>query len=161
MRVYIGIGSNLGNRKSNLLKAIEMINNCSCSVLRESPIYETEPWGFDCDLFFLNMVIEADTSLSPQDLLSFLQNIEHDLGRTRKGQGYSSRTIDLDILFYDDLIINEQSLIIPHPLIEQRLFVLRPLFDLRPDLLHPVSKRSIEELLSSCNNNSHIVQYTL
>jgi 2-amino-4-hydroxy-6-hydroxymethyldihydropteridine diphosphokinase len=132
---YIGIGSNLGDRIGNIIESLRLMNNISgITVLRASPIYETEPVDFCQQPNFLNAVVEINTNLTPHELLKELQNIEKRLGRVRtvpKGP----RTIDLDILLYDDVLISTHDLTIPHPRMWQRLFVLEPLKELRPDFL--------------------------
>jgi 2-amino-4-hydroxy-6-hydroxymethyldihydropteridine diphosphokinase len=147
--VYIALGSNLGDRSGNLEAAVEALSP-SVRVLLRSPIYETPPWGYTDQPDFLNQVIQAETELSPQDLLSDLKKIEEQLGRQPTIQ-YGPRKIDLDILFYDDLLLESPSLTIPHPQLAERAFVLLPLADLAPDLLHPVLGITIDELLSNVN----------
>lgn len=152
--LYIGIGSNLGNRERNIAVALEKIENSIGKIGAQSKIYETEPWGFESDNKFLNMAIEVTTTHSPETVLTTLQEIEIELGRDRKSSGgqYSSRPIDLDILLFDNLIIDTPTLKIPHPLLAQRLFVLKPLNDICPTLIHPILHKSIGELLSIIQN---------
>lgn len=146
--VFIGIGSNLGDRQSFLDESIVRIGCYAGEITGRSSVIETEPWGFESATPFLNMAVRIETDLSPADLLSQLLDIETGMGRIRRGKGYESRVIDLDILFYDDLVINNKDLVIPHPLLHKRLFVLKPLAELTPDLVHPVLNRSISELLN-------------
>jgi len=155
-KVYLGIGTNLGNRKANLRKAIEMIGEHIGKVLNSSPVYETAPWGFEAEDDFLNMVVSVETNQTPTELMKKIVTIEAMLGRDRNQDRYSSRVIDIDILIYDDLVINENGLKIPHPLIHERKFVLVPLCDIAPDILHPVLKTTISELLKSCRDRSRI-----
>jgi|SRR5579883_668428 len=141
-KVYLGLGSNVGDREGNLKSAIERL-----PVVRVSPIYETEPVDYTDQPWFLNLVVEIETDLSPRDLLRFTAAIEQDLGRTRdipKGP----RTIDIDILFYGDVVVDEPDLQIPHPRIAERRFVLAPLADLAPDFRHPVTHRTVREMLA-------------
>jgi len=153
-RVILGLGSNLGNRKENLRRAIDITAVKIGEVLDESPVYETEPWGFKANNQFLNMVIEVETSLNPDEVIKRIFVIEEQLGRVRKSKQYISRTIDIDILFYDNLILNNESLDIPHPSLHERKFVLAPLNDITPGFIHPVLKVSVSELLSLCTDNS-------
>ena len=147
---FISLGSNLGNRVLNLTSAIQNIRHEVGAILNESPIYESEPWGFKTKHPFLNQVIEIETELGSDDLLGRLLRIENKLGRKRNLKTYESRTIDLDILFYDHLIIKNENLTLPHPRVQDRKFVLIPLNEIRPDLMHPVLQKSIRQLLAEC-----------
>jgi 2-amino-4-hydroxy-6-hydroxymethyldihydropteridine diphosphokinase len=155
-KVFFGLGTNLGNRKTNLRKAIEMIGEHIGKVLKSSSIYETAPWGFDSEDDFLNMVVLVETTLTPLELMKKIVTIESMLGRERNQDRYSSRIIDIDILLYDDLILNENGLKIPHPLMHERRFVLVPLNELAPELIHPVKGKSIRVLLEECRDRSEI-----
>ena len=129
-RVYLGLGSNLGDREDNIRKAIEFINERVGEVVRQSSLVETEPWGFESENKFLNGVLLCETSLTPRQVLKATQKIERFLGRTKcnhKTQGYSDRPIDIDILLYDDITVDEPDLKIPHPLMQERDFVMIPL----------------------------------
>jgi 2-amino-4-hydroxy-6-hydroxymethyldihydropteridine diphosphokinase len=142
-RVYLSLGSNLGDRESNLRAALAEL-----APLRVSPIYETEPADLPGQPWFLNLVAEAETSLFPRQLLSRTQRIERDLGRVRtvpKGP----RTVDIDILLFDDTVVRTPELEIPHPRMTDRRFVLQPLADLAPDLRHPVTRRTVREMLAA------------
>ena len=127
--MYLGLGSNLGNRKKLLLQAIRLISEQVGKVTRQSSLIETEPWGFESNNKFLNAVILCETTKTPREVLEITQQIEHDMGRTKKSVsvGYSDRTVDIDILLYDDLTIDEPDLKIPHPLMHKRDFVMIPL----------------------------------
>jgi len=139
--VFIGIGSNLGDREKNIKKALEYLRkNPHIKIEKVSSIIETEPWGYTSQPKFLNGVIKIKTILSPLDLLKFLQEVEKNLGRERKIK-YGPRTIDLDILLYDDKIINSDQLKIPHPRMWEREFVLRPLLEIEPEI-----EKKLEEL---------------
>lgn len=133
--VYIALGSNLDDRLANLKAAIQGLAP-SVLVMQRSAIYETEPWGFTDQPSFLNMVVSARTDLAPLDLLKHVKNLEQVLGR-RPTFRNGPRLIDLDILFYDDLILQLPDLVIPHPRLHERAFVLVPLMDIAPDLVHP------------------------
>jgi len=148
--VYLGLGSNLGDLKKNLITACQAFD-----VRNKSSIYETEPVGYLDQSWFLNMVIEIESDDTPHQLLLYCQSVETKMGRIReipKGP----RTIDIDILFYDELVIQERNLIIPHPEIPNRRFVLEPLNEIAPAFIHPVMKVSIAELLRRCPDDSAV-----
>ena len=129
-RVFLGLGSNLGNRQANIERAIELISERVGEVIRRSSLIETEPWGFESENKFLNRVILCETTLTPRQVLRKTQKIERDMGRKKKTvncQLYSDRPIDIDILLYDDLTVDEPDLKIPHPLMQERDFVMIPL----------------------------------
>jgi 2-amino-4-hydroxy-6-hydroxymethyldihydropteridine diphosphokinase len=155
-QVFLGMGSNLGNRKKNLHTALDRIGEETGAVLISSSVYETEPWGFDTENKFLNMVIKIETKLMPSDLLEALLEIEKSMGRVRDKKQYSSRLIDLDILFYEDLVIASNNLKIPHPHIHERKFVLMPLVEIAPDFVHPVFRKSVKVLLDTCIDDSAV-----
>lgn len=144
--VYIALGTNLGDRSANLRAAIESMPP-EVTVLVESHIYETPPWGYEDQPAFLNMVVKAETGLGPGALLEFLKQLEVELGREQNFR-WGPRLIDLDILFYDDLVLDSPPLVIPHPRLHERAFVLVPLMDIAPDLIHPLFQRSVRDLLT-------------
>ncbi|TES93817.1 MAG: 2-amino-4-hydroxy-6-hydroxymethyldihydropteridine diphosphokinase [Candidatus Cloacimonadota bacterium] len=145
--VYIGFGSNLLARRKNIEKALKFMNNAErIDVISVSPLYESEPYGYKEQSQFINGVAKITTSLSPFSLLIELKKIEREMGR-RKVVRWGPRIIDLDILFYDNIIFNAQELVIPHPELHKRWFVLQPLNDIEPDLKHPVLKKNIHQLL--------------
>jgi 2-amino-4-hydroxy-6-hydroxymethyldihydropteridine diphosphokinase len=150
--VFLGIGTNLGNREGNLKQAIAGIEEEIGPVLKTSSVYETEPWGFQAKDDFLNMVVKAETRLTPSGILGRILMIESMSGRERSQKRYSSRLIDIDILLYDDIIIDEESLKIPHPLLHVRKFVLVPLCEIASELIHPVFKKSVADLLENCED---------
>ena len=155
-KVFLGLGTNLGNRESNLREAVKKTEEHIGRVLNASSIYETPPWGFDAETDFFNMVIHVETDLSPSELLNKIATIESMLGRERNQDRYTSRVIDIDILFYDDLVSDEKGLKIPHRLLHERKFVLVPLRELAPELIHPVLKKTMSILLSECRDRSRI-----
>ena len=152
-KVFIGIGTNLGDRSKNIEEALKNLESDGLKIVKKSPIYETEPYGLTKQPKFLNCVVEANTTLAPQELLKALIEIEKKMGRVRKIH-WGPRIIDLDILFYDDLVIDEENLKIPHPDIKNRFFVLKPLLDIAPDFIHPVLKRTIKELLDELKGSN-------
>ena len=127
--IYLGLGSNIGNRKRNMRDAIQYLESIVGTLVRQSDLFETEPWGFDSPNLFINMCVCMETPLSPRQLLEATQSIEKKMGRTLKSEAgeYADRIIDIDILIYDDLKINDGDLIIPHPLMHERDFVMIPL----------------------------------
>ena len=147
--VYLGLGTNLGDKENNLNLAMDEIRKRVGEITSLSAFYATEPWGFDSQNSFLNAVCKAHTTLSPFEVLSTTQAIEKDLGRIRKSVGgqYSDRPIDIDILLYDGLVLNTPELVIPHPLMHKRLFVMEPLTEIAPELVHPMLHRSMKEIL--------------
>ena len=155
-QVYLGIGSNLERREENLHNALAMIGEKAGRILISSSVYETEPWGFETENPFLNMVIKVETKLVPSDLLDSLLEIEMSMGRVRDKKQYSSRVIDIDILFYENLDIAYHNLRIPHPHIQDRRFVLVPLVEIAPDFIHPVIQKSVKVLLETCTDNSAV-----
>ncbi len=158
--VYLSIGSNLGDRIKNMDAALEEINASVGRIERMSKIYETEPWGFDCPNWFLNMAIRIKTHFDPLGLLAKLKETEKHLKRQPKTtEGYQSRTIDLDIIFYDNKIIELDVLTIPHKHMHKRNFVLFPMSDIAPDFIHPVLKKTIRELTENCKDETKIKRY--
>jgi 2-amino-4-hydroxy-6-hydroxymethyldihydropteridine diphosphokinase len=148
--VGIGLGSNLGDKAQLLRNALQMIVSKHFGCIRVSQVVETEAWGFTSGNTFYNLVLVAETSLNPDALLDELLSIEHALGRSRKGAGYSDRTIDLDILFYGTKSTRNDKLVIPHPRLHMRRFVLEPLQEILPFWIHPESGKNVSELLDAC-----------
>ena len=144
--IYLALGSNLGDRAANLRTAIDSLPAAGILVLRESPIYETEPVGYARQGWFLNMVVEAETALFPMQLLARTAKIERALGRVRTIPN-GPRTIDIDILLYGKALVRSARLEIPHPRMQERRFVLAPLADLSPGLRHPVSRKTVRQML--------------
>lgn len=151
MRVYLGLGTNLGDKEQNLRMSVHQIEERVGNVVSLSAFYITEPWGFDSGNSFLNAVVCVDTNLSPIKLLNETQTIERELGRTKKsvnGQ-YSDRLIDIDILLYGSMVMNTKELTLPHPLMTRRKFVMEPLAEIAPELVHPVLHQSIKALMNA------------
>lgn len=144
MRAFLGLGSNLGDRAYYLNETVSALKRSTITILSMSRIYETEPWGVQDQPMYWNQVIEIETSLAPLDLLHACQEIEHRLGRVRK-EHWGSRTIDIDLLIYDNEVSETNELKLPHPYLEDREFVLAPLREIAPNLILP-SGRSIKEV---------------
>ena len=143
--IYIALGTNLGDRPGNLETAIQSMSP-DVLVVKRSSIYETPPWGFEDQPAFLNMVLQVETEFSPWKLLKFIKKLEGSMGREHTFRN-GPRLIDIDILFYDQLESEQSGLVIPHPRIAERAFVLVPLAEIAPDLLHPVLQVTIRDLL--------------
>lgn len=146
--VYLGLGTNLGDKTANLHRAICDINEKIGKILSLSSFYETAPWGFDSENSFLNAAICVETSLSPWEVLHRTQEIECALGRTQKSEGnvYHDRIIDIDLLLYDKEIIQTPELTLPHPFMLQREFVMKPLIEIAPEVIHPVVGKKLSEI---------------
>ncbi len=152
-RVFIAVGSNLGNRRQNLKKAKALLKkNQDVRFLRSSPVYETLPIGGPPQGKYLNAVWEIETELKAEDLLKNLMTIEKSLGREREGRNFP-RTLDLDILFYGHRLIRQKNLIVPHPRLHKRTFVLKPLVDLHPRWVHPQLRKTVKTLLEELLEN--------
>jgi 2-amino-4-hydroxy-6-hydroxymethyldihydropteridine diphosphokinase len=159
--VFLGIGTNLGNRENNLGEAVSRIGEYIGKIVASSSVYETEPWGFQSRDEFLNMVVKVETSLAPSGLSERIHMIESSLGRIKGERQYVSRIIDIDILLYENLVIDEPDIKIPHPLMHERKFVLVPLRELAPEIVHPVFKNTIESLLDKCMDKSKVTKLEL
>lgn len=146
--VYLGLGSNVGEREQNLQSAVERLQSRELRITRLSSVYETEPQGMRNQRWFLNLVAEAETDLFPRQLLGRIVKIERELGRRRMIEN-GPRTIDIDILFFGNSVVQTSELTIPHPRFAERRFVLEPMVELAPDLRDPVSRKTIRELLSA------------
>ncbi|MEQ9405749.1 MAG: 2-amino-4-hydroxy-6-hydroxymethyldihydropteridine diphosphokinase [Cyclobacteriaceae bacterium] len=147
--IYLLLGSNLGDRLNHLRTAQKLLAENGIRTLNESSVYETEPWGKHDQSWFLNVVLQVETLLSPEDLLKQNLTIEMGMGRKRE-EKWGTRLIDIDILYYDDQTISSESLTVPHPAIQDRRFTLIPMVELRPGAKHPVSQLTQSELLAEC-----------
>ena len=154
-KIYLGLGTNLGDKEQNLRIAVQKIEEQIGKMISLSAFYVTAPWGFASNHSFLNAALCVDTELSPLEVLQKTQGIECDLGRIHKSVNgiYSDRVIDIDLLLYDDLVLSVKSpsgaeLNLPHPLMEKRDFVMRPLAEIAPDLIHPVLGKTMKKILS-------------
>ena len=148
MYVYFSLGTNLGDKEHNLRLAVQKIEERIGKVISLSAFYATAPWGFQSDNIFLNAAAGVETSLSPFDILERTQRIEQEIGRLHKSHDgvYSDRLIDIDLLLYGDKILQDERLSLPHPLMAERKFVLEPLAEIAPDVVHPVLHKTIREL---------------
>jgi 2-amino-4-hydroxy-6-hydroxymethyldihydropteridine diphosphokinase len=155
-QVYIGIGSNLGSKKENYVEALERIGKLpKTRILKESSVYESEPHG-DSKEWYINGVIQIETEFKPEALLDKLKNIERAMGRKKVRKKWGARIIDLDILLYDSLIMSKKTLKIPHAEMQHRKFVLIPLSELAPQIVHPVLGASISELLFAVKDDKRV-----
>jgi 2-amino-4-hydroxy-6-hydroxymethyldihydropteridine diphosphokinase len=157
-RIFLSLGSNLGNRRQNLKKGIGLLEQLAGKPGAVSSIYETEPWGCDSDLNFYNQVIELFTPLRPMPLLEAIHEIEIMCGRERSAPRYAPRTLDIDILLYADSVLEFPELVVPHPNLQERQFVLVPLTEIAPHVMHPILNKDMEQLLRACGDNKKIIQ---
>ncbi|MBV6440344.1 MAG: 2-amino-4-hydroxy-6-hydroxymethyldihydropteridine diphosphokinase [Haliscomenobacteraceae bacterium CHB4] len=159
INVFLGLGSNVGDRAANLRTAADLIIKSIGKIAKKSHVYETQPWGNAAQDRFLNQVVMANTTLDPRDLLEKIAKIERELGRERRREKekWGPRTIDIDILFYGKRVIRDKGLEIPHPELHKRAFVLVPLLEIAPDLEHPLLKKQVDELYMECTDESDVV----
>lgn len=153
-KIYLSIGSNKGNRYSQIKEALKLIREDLGEIISISKIYETKSWGFESEKF-LNLCIAIKSELSPDKLLFSINNIEEKIGRKRDSKKVNAREIDIDIIFYSNKTVNQKELIIPHPRLELRNFVLVPLSEIASDFVHPILLKSVKELLE-CSNDDNI-----
>ena len=165
--VFLSIGSNLGDREMNLKKALSKIEFESIKILSVSNIFESESWAYT-DHNYLNLCLKTATNLDPYELLRVTKEIEKELGRTEKTQLdknkkpiYTSRTVDIDILLYNNKIINSANLIIPHPKLHLRAFVLYPLNEIASEIIHPILKKSIQTIYRKCTDNTLVQLFNI
>lgn len=156
-RVYLSLGSNLGDRAGHLEAALEALPAAGVKIRRVSSFYRTEPVGFRPQPWFVNCAAEAETELMPLRLLETLKRVERALGR-RRGTPQGPRAIDIDILLYENLVVRSARLTIPHPRLEERRFVLAPLCELAPHLRHPVTERTVAEMLAGARDSSQVIK---
>lgn len=155
---YIGFGSNLGDRAGNCIRGIEAIDRSKgCCVEKHSPLYETEPVGYEEQRWFVNGVVKLRTDLEPETLLDRLGSIERELGRQPTAIRFGPRVLDFDILLFEDFIVKTEKLTIPHPELYKRRFVLKPLADIAPDIVHPVLEERIITLLANLKDDGKSV----
>lgn len=156
--IILGLGSNIGNRLETLQKACQLLHNHGIRFIQSASIYESEAWGFETTQTFYNTVIQCETTLNTFEVLETTQAIEKTLGRTTKSHlgNYSSRTIDIDIVFFNNLVINSEKLTIPHPLFSKRNFVLTPLNELIPSYIDPRTNLPIATLAKNSNDASKV-----
>lgn len=149
--LYLGLGSNLGDKRANLLLAISLIEKRIGRLVCQSAFYETEPWGYISSNTYQNAVISVETTLSPMEVLDITQDIERELGRLHKSTegGYADRPIDIDLLLMDEWVLRNERLTLPHPLMQERMFVMMPLVEIAPTLVHPVLKETICEIYNT------------
>jgi 2-amino-4-hydroxy-6-hydroxymethyldihydropteridine diphosphokinase len=153
---YVGLGSNMGNKTGNILKALELLDHVdNLTVLKRSSFYETEPIGYEDQDWFVNAVAQLDTSLSPQQLLNEFMKVEQSMGRKHDVR-WGPREIDLDLLLYDQLCIDSLDLVIPHPRMHERAFVLVPFAEIASDITHPVFSKTISELLKEIHFHKNV-----
>ena len=152
---FLLLGSNLGNKEGNLRNAIKLLKKIG-KVKKQSAIYETEPWGFNDEKNFFNMALCLETILNPFELIAEIIKIEISIGRTRQIKQWVAREIDIDIIFFDNLIIDEEHLNIPHPQIKNRKFVLIPMKEIAAEFIHPVFGKSISDLLKECPDEGEV-----
>jgi 2-amino-4-hydroxy-6-hydroxymethyldihydropteridine diphosphokinase len=155
--VFIGLGSNLGDKEGNIKQALLLLTEGGAEPILLSSLYLTEPVGFSDQPWFLNLVAEVETKLSPRELLSLAGKVEKELGRVRSIKD-GPRTIDIDILLYRDQLVEEKNLIIPHPRLHLRRFVLSPLVEIAPDFVHPVLKKTVSGILNDLSDPARVIQ---
>ncbi len=156
-RVIIGLGSNLSDRFAALSRALTLLKEEAGDIVAASSVWESEPWGFEADDQFLNMVVVLETGKQPRQLMQLFRSLEGRMGRKRSGGGrYESRIIDIDILLWHDRVISMPGLEVPHPKLADRRFVLEPLYEVAPGAVHPVTGLTVKEMLALCDDRSDV-----
>lgn len=158
IQCIFALGSNIGNREQYLQSAQDLLKKDGIVIIKKSSVYETEPFGEPNQLWYLNQVIEIETDKSPLDLLKTLKSVEKELGRKQRKK-WDSREIDIDILFYENEIVDEANLKIPHPYLQDRKCVLVPLNEIAPDFFHPKLLKSVSQLLKECTDSLKVREY--
>ena len=158
MKIYLLLGANLNDRVQTLRRAAELIAERIGSVVRQSGLYETAPWGVADQPAYLNQVLAVETMLLPEAVLVQTQRIEAELGRVRL-ERWGARVIDVDVLYYDDLVTESETLTIPHPYLHQRRFTLVPLAEIAPEFVHPILRKTTVELLAECEDTSDVLLF--
>ena len=157
-KVFLGTGGNIGDKQLNFTKVAHLVHNRLGEIIKTSSIYETPPWGFISEDHFWNQVFLIHSAMKPEKLLDEIHEIETEFGRKRTTGKYTSREMDIDILYYDDLFLETENLIIPHPRIQNRKFVLVPLVEIAPDFKHPLFRLTNLQLLENCKDESVIIK---
>jgi 2-amino-4-hydroxy-6-hydroxymethyldihydropteridine diphosphokinase len=160
-QLFLSLGGNIGDKKEIFTTTIRMVDTRIGHPVRISSVYESPPWGFRSRHFFWNQVLEVETGLTPGEVLAEIRTIENFFGRKRRTGHYLSRKMDIDILFYDDIILKNDELTLPHPMIAFRRFILEPLSEIAPDFLHPVLMDKVNHILSRCKDSSEVKRINL
>jgi len=158
---YISVGSNLGRKLDNCRKAISALTcRGTCRLIDQSPVYQTEPVDYRDQDWFVNYAVKIETTLDPFSLLDTLKSIERDAGRARDAVRFGPRVLDLDIILYDAMVVDTLKLVIPHPRMHKRHFVLKPICDIDPDIIHPVFRQTMQSLLEGLDvTDQRITEY--
>lgn len=157
-KVFLGIGGNLGDKQLNFIKVAHLIKARLGEIVKSSSIYETPPWGFVSEDHFWNRIFLIETAMEPEELLEEIDKIETEFGRKRTIGKYTSREMDIDILYFEEIYVETDVLIIPHPRIQNRKFVLVPLVEIAPDFKHPLFRLTNLQLLENCKDESVIIK---
>ncbi|MCF8226500.1 MAG: 2-amino-4-hydroxy-6-hydroxymethyldihydropteridine diphosphokinase [Bacteroidales bacterium] len=155
-KAWIGLGSNLGDRRDNMVSVCRMMKDLGIKIIRESGIYKSAAWGYRSEHLFYNQCLLVETVMEPLELLRHFQSMEKEAGRIKNYERYTDRNIDIDILFYDDLVIDSEYLSIPHPELTKRMFVLKPLNEIDPEKKHPLLGKPVKVLLEECTDRSEV-----